>query len=272
MSRSINKIILVGHVGRDPDVQTTASGTRVAHFSLATTRRLPRTDGIVEERTEWHRITAWDRLADLAENYIRRGDRLYIEGRMEYDSFEKNGITIPTAEIQVRELVMLNTPHIGQPHLPDAPDDPIEVPASDVEFMTWLRKELPFVYTDLLDDFEQRPDAPRTDAVEAGRTYRYVGKEAIDIATRFLKAKVAPEDVFADMERLCRLVTGEMVTHEATLHEQLAQLQQQYAADAQRTDAERFVQWLEINRSSTLADLYDDYQESGAADAETADA
>jgi len=233
MSRSINKIILVGHVGRDPDVQTTASGTRVAHFSLATTRRLPRTDGIVEERTEWHRITVWDRLADLAENYIRKGDRLYIEGRMEYDSFEKNGVTIPTAEVVVRELVMLNTPHIGQPHLPDVPD-PIEVPASDVEFMTWLRKELPFVYTDLLDDFEQRPDAPRTDAVEAGRTYRYVGKEAIDIARRFLSADEAPGDVFGDMERLCRLVTGE---HEATLHERLAQLQQQYAADAETADA-----------------------------------
>lgn len=110
MSRSINKIILVGNVGRDPDVQTTASGTKVAHFSLATSRRIPR-DGSFEERTEWHRLTLWDGLALLAEEYIRKGDRLYVEGRMEYDSFEKNGVTIPTAEVHVREVVMLGAPN-----------------------------------------------------------------------------------------------------------------------------------------------------------------
>ena len=109
MSRSINKIILVGNVGRDPDVQTTTSGTKVAHVSLATSRRFPRNGGI-EERTEWHRLTLWDRNAQLAEDYIRKGDRLYVEGRMEYDSFERNGVTIPTAEITVREVVLLGTP------------------------------------------------------------------------------------------------------------------------------------------------------------------
>lgn len=109
MSRSINKIILVGHIGRDPDVQTTAAGTKVAHVSLATSRRFPR-DGGMEERTEWHRLTLWDRLAQIAEDYVRKGDRVYIEGRMEYDSFERNGVTIPTAEVHVRELVMLGAP------------------------------------------------------------------------------------------------------------------------------------------------------------------
>jgi single-strand DNA-binding protein len=109
MSRSINKVILVGNVGRDPDVQTTAAGTKVAHMSLATSRRIPRDNGF-EERTEWHRLTLWDGLAQLAEEYVRKGDRLYVEGRMEYDSFEKNGVTIPTAEVLVRELVMLGSP------------------------------------------------------------------------------------------------------------------------------------------------------------------
>lgn len=109
MSRSINKVILVGNVGRDPDVQTTASGTKVAHMSLATSRRIVR-EGTQEDRTEWHRLTLWDRLAELAEDYIRKGDRLYIEGRIEYDSFERNGVTIPTAEVNVRELVMLGSP------------------------------------------------------------------------------------------------------------------------------------------------------------------
>ncbi|MGH7475899.1 MAG: single-stranded DNA-binding protein [Longimicrobiales bacterium] len=109
MSRSINKIILVGNVGRDPDVQTTGGGIRVAHLSLATSRRVPR-NGKVEERTEWHRLTLWDRLAQVAEEHVRKGDRLYVEGRMEYDSYERNGVTIPTAEITVRELVMLGSP------------------------------------------------------------------------------------------------------------------------------------------------------------------
>jgi single-strand DNA-binding protein len=109
MSRSINKVILVGNVGRDPDVQTTSGGKKVAHVSLATSRRIPR-EGGHEERTEWHRLTLWEKLAELAEEYVRKGDRLYVEGRMEYGSFEKNGLTIPTAEVQVRELVMLGSP------------------------------------------------------------------------------------------------------------------------------------------------------------------
>lgn len=121
MSRSINKIILVGHVGRDPDVQTTASGTKVAHFSLATDRRIPREAGAAEQRTEWHRLTLWDRLAEIAEDYVRKGDRLYVEGRMEYDSFEKNGVTVPTAEVHVRELVMLGSPRgAAEPELEEA--------------------------------------------------------------------------------------------------------------------------------------------------------
>lgn len=110
MSRSINKVILVGNIGRDPDVQTLASGTKVAHVSLATSRRFP-SDGRMEERTEWHRLTLWDRLAQLAEDYVRKGDKVYVEGRMEYDSFERNGVTIPTAEVHVRELVLLGSPN-----------------------------------------------------------------------------------------------------------------------------------------------------------------
>jgi single-strand DNA-binding protein len=110
MSRTDNKIILVGNDGRDPDVQTTSAGTKVAHVSLATSRRIPR-DGGLEERTEWHRLTLWDRLAQLAEDYVRKGDRVYVEGRMEYSSFERNGVSVPTAEVHVREVVLLGSPN-----------------------------------------------------------------------------------------------------------------------------------------------------------------
>jgi len=107
MSRSVNKVILVGNVGRDPDIQQTQNGTKVAHFSIATNRRLSNGDD-PQEKTDWHRLTLWNRLAQFAEEYVRTGDRIYIEGRLEYDSYERDGVTIPTADITVRELVLLS--------------------------------------------------------------------------------------------------------------------------------------------------------------------
>jgi len=107
MSRSVNKITLIGNVGRDPDIQQTKNGTKVAHFSLATNRRP--TPGDDEQRTDWHRLTLWNRLAQFAEDYVRTGDRIYVEGRLEYDSYERDGVLIPTAEIIVAELVLLSS-------------------------------------------------------------------------------------------------------------------------------------------------------------------
>lgn len=107
MSRSVNKITLIGNVGRDPDVQQTKNGTKVAHFSVATNRRVP-VGTEEEQRTDWHRLTLWNRLAQFAEDYVRTGDRIYVEGRLEYDSYERDGVVIPTAEIVVRELVLLS--------------------------------------------------------------------------------------------------------------------------------------------------------------------
>lgn len=107
MGRSVNKIILVGNVGREPDIATTQNGNKVAHVSLATNRRVGSAEE-GEERTDWHRLTMWGRLAQLAEDYVKTGDRVYVEGRLEYDSYERDGVTIPTAEVTVRELVLLS--------------------------------------------------------------------------------------------------------------------------------------------------------------------
>ena len=107
MSRSVNKIILVGNVGRDPDIQQTRNGTKVAHLSLATNRRFPDEEG--NERTDWHRLTLWSRLAQFAEDHIRSGDRLYVEGVLEYDTYERDGVTIPTADVNVKEVVLLSS-------------------------------------------------------------------------------------------------------------------------------------------------------------------
>lgn len=87
MSRSLNKAVLIGNVGADPDLRTAASGARVASFSVATTRRWS-AGGTDHEKTEWHRIVAWDALAELVERSLRKGDRVFIEGRLEYRFWE----------------------------------------------------------------------------------------------------------------------------------------------------------------------------------------
>lgn len=114
MSRSVNKIILVGHVGRDPELRETQSGTKVANLSLATNHRLSVNGEGDRERTDWHRLTMWNRLALFAEEFVQKGDRVYIEGRLEYDSYERDGVTIPTSEVNVRELVLLSPPRTAE--------------------------------------------------------------------------------------------------------------------------------------------------------------
>lgn len=107
MSRSVNRIILVGNAGSDPDVQRTASGTTVAHLSLATNRKF-RVNGELQERTDWHRLTFWAAAAETVERYVRRGNRLYVEGRIEYGSYDRDGQSVPTADVVVQEFVFLD--------------------------------------------------------------------------------------------------------------------------------------------------------------------
>jgi single-strand DNA-binding protein len=108
MSRSLNKVMLIGNVGSEPEVRTTPSGLKLAKVSLATNRTFNDRSGQQQEKTEWHRLTFWDRLADLVERYVHKGDRLYIEGRLEYSQTEdEKGGTRYWTDIVVREMVML---------------------------------------------------------------------------------------------------------------------------------------------------------------------
>jgi single-strand DNA-binding protein len=108
MSRSLNKAVLIGNVGADPEVRTTAGGSRVASFSLATSRRWTTRDGREHEKTEWHRVVAWDRLAEDVERFVRKGDRVYAEGRLEYRTWEDaSGRTRYATEIVAQELIPL---------------------------------------------------------------------------------------------------------------------------------------------------------------------
>ncbi len=114
MSRSLNKVMLIGNLGADPEVRTTNNGSRVAQFSLATSRQWTTQGGEKQEKTEWHRCVAWNTsrgsgLADTIEKYLKKGDRVYVEGRIEYRTYEdKEKQTRYVTEINVRELVMLS--------------------------------------------------------------------------------------------------------------------------------------------------------------------
>ena len=109
MARSLNKVMLIGNVGSEPEIRTTASGKRVAKVSLATNRTFTDRSGQQQEKTEWHRLTAWDRLADLFEQYVHKGDRLYIEGSIEYSQTEdEHGKPRYWTDIVVRDMVMLS--------------------------------------------------------------------------------------------------------------------------------------------------------------------
>ena len=112
MSRSLNKVTLIGNLGNDPEVRSTTGGNRVATFSLATSRSWNDASGAKQEKTEWHRCVVWNtkssQLADIVEKYVKKGDKLYVEGRIEYRQWQdKDGQTRYSTEINVRELIML---------------------------------------------------------------------------------------------------------------------------------------------------------------------
>ncbi len=113
MSRSLNKVILIGNLGADPEVRSTANGGRVATLSLATSRQWKGQGGERQEKTEWHRVVLWNsnysKLADVAEQYCKKGDKIYIEGSIEYRTWQdREGQTRYTTEIRGREMIMLS--------------------------------------------------------------------------------------------------------------------------------------------------------------------
>lgn len=112
MSRSLNKVMLMGNLGNDPEVRSTAGGGKVASFSLATSRTWNDQSGNKQEKTEWHKCIAWNqgtqKLADVVENYCKKGKPVYVEGSIEYRQWQdKEGQTRYSTEIRVRELILL---------------------------------------------------------------------------------------------------------------------------------------------------------------------
>lgn len=110
MSRDLNKVMLIGNVGNDPEIRSTQSGARIAKVSLATNRSwTDRNSGQKNEKTEWHRLTFFGRLVDIVEQWVNKGDRLYIEGRIDYSQTEGEGGTKYWTDIVVNEMIMLGS-------------------------------------------------------------------------------------------------------------------------------------------------------------------
>lgn len=107
MSRSVNRVTLIGHLGADPELRSTTSGKAVANINLATNEVWKDGKGEKQERTEWHRLVLWGNLAEIAREYLKKGDLIYVEGRIQTRSWDKDGETKYTTEINVKELVML---------------------------------------------------------------------------------------------------------------------------------------------------------------------
>ncbi|UCD89393.1 MAG: single-stranded DNA-binding protein [Desulfobacterales bacterium] len=137
----INKVILIGNLGRDPEVRYTADGRAVANFSIATSERWKdKNTGEMQERTEWHNIVAWGKLGEICGEYLAKGKQVFIEGRLQTRSWEKDGVTRYTTEVIASEMKMLgardtagtyrppegNTIHQGPgPSIPSREDDDI---------------------------------------------------------------------------------------------------------------------------------------------------
>jgi len=109
MARSVNKVTLIGNLGNDPDMKALPSGSQVANLSLATTDSWrDKNSGEMQERTEWHRVVFFDRLAEICGQYLKKGSRVYVEGNLRTRSWEQDGQKRYTTEIVGREMMMLD--------------------------------------------------------------------------------------------------------------------------------------------------------------------
>ena len=143
MARSLNKVMLIGNLGKDPEVRHLENGTTVANFAIATSESYKdRNSGEIITTTDWHNVVIWRGLADVAEKYLKKGDKVYLEGKLRSRSYQdQQGITKYITEVVVDDMVMLgnknstegggasqnsqplNTPSAVTPKAPDMPLD-----------------------------------------------------------------------------------------------------------------------------------------------------
>ena len=136
--KSLNKVQLIGRLGRDPELSYTPSGVAVAKFSIATSERWKDQEGNAQERTEWHNIVAWRKLAEICGQYLKKGSKLYVEGRLQTRSWDdkNSGVKRYATEIVMDDMIMLDgkgAPAVGESAAPsDA--EPVQSEKDDLPF------------------------------------------------------------------------------------------------------------------------------------------
>jgi len=140
---SVNKVILIGNLGADPELRYTATGTAVANFNLATRDNWTSKDGNKEERTEWHRIVAWGRLGEICGEYLVKGKQVYIEGKLRTRSWEdRDGNKRTTTEIEASDMKMLGG--VGEASRKAKEAEPESAPPATKEPATKEEEDIPF--------------------------------------------------------------------------------------------------------------------------------
>ncbi len=138
---SVNKVILIGNLGSDPELKYTPSGAAVTNFNVATNEVWNDKDGNKQERTEWHRVVLWRKLAEIAGEYLKKGSKVYLEGRLQTRSWEdKDGVKRYTTEVVADNMTMLDSKGDGGSGVSSAPPASEAPPAAD----SGAEDDLPF--------------------------------------------------------------------------------------------------------------------------------
>jgi single-strand DNA-binding protein len=126
----VNKVILVGNLGKDPEVRALETGVKVCRFPIATSESYTDKGGQRVDQTEWHNIVLWRGLAEISEKYLKKGNQVYIEGKLQTRSYEKDGITRYSTEIVANQMTMLGSKGDNSGAPSEAPSAPASQPAS----------------------------------------------------------------------------------------------------------------------------------------------
>ncbi len=129
----LNKVMLIGNVGQDPEVKQLDGGDHVATLSIATTERWKNKKGEKQEETQWHRCVAWRKTAEIIGEYVKKGDRIYVEGKLVHRSYDKDGETKYITEIVIRDMKMMGTKKDAKSEGSSSSDTPSPPPQAEKE-------------------------------------------------------------------------------------------------------------------------------------------
>lgn len=130
MSRSLNKVQIIGNLGKDPESKMTTTGKSVSNFSVALSERYKDKSGNWQDKTEWVNVVVWERLSELAAQYLKKGSKCYIEGRISTRSYEKDGATRYITEVVGHELILLD----GKPSTSEQAAQPMVDDSDSIPF------------------------------------------------------------------------------------------------------------------------------------------